>query len=115
MEKLVCILAIDDEESFPFFVKHHLETITTHNFKIITANSSKEGMKPAKIYKPDLSGMEVTEELLLDDGTKSILIFLSTTLVKKMRQKMTRARWVDVNLWRNRSAGKNWSGALKSP
>lgn len=75
MEKLVCILAIDDEESFPFFVKHHLETITTHNFKIITANSSKEGLKPAKIYKPDLSGMEVTEELLLDDGTKSIPIF----------------------------------------
>ena len=47
MEKLVRILAIDDEESFPFFVKHNLETITTHNFKIMTANSGKEGLKPA--------------------------------------------------------------------
>ena len=59
MEKLVRILAIDDEESFPFFVKHNLETITTHDFKIMTASSGKEGLKPARIYKPDLIPLDV--------------------------------------------------------
>ncbi len=93
MEKLVRILAIDDEESFPFFVKHNLETITTHNFKIMTANSGKEGLKPARNYKPDLipldvimpdmSGAKVTEERLLDNGMKNIPLFFSTVLVKK--------------------------------
>ena len=93
MEKPVRILAIDDEESFPFFVSHNLETNTTHNFKIMTANSGKEGLKPARIYKPDLilldvmmpdmSGAEVAEELLPDDGTKNIPIIFIKALVKK--------------------------------
>ncbi len=89
MEKLVCILAIDDEESF-FFVKHHLETITTHNFKIMSLNSSKEGRNVKLQF---IQPMAVTEELLLDDGTKSIPIFLSTTLVKKMRQRLRHGGW----------------------
>jgi CheY-like chemotaxis protein len=93
MEKPVRILAVDDEESFTFFVKLNLEANTTHNFKIMTANSGKEGLKLAKIYKPDLilldvmmpdmSGAEVAEELLLDDGTKNIPIIFITALVKK--------------------------------
>lgn len=48
MEKRIRILDIDDEESFTFFVKHNLETITTHNFKIMTATSGSEGLSLSK-------------------------------------------------------------------
>ncbi len=58
----------------------------------MTANSGKEGLKLAKIYKPDLilldvmmpdmSGAEVAEELL-DTGRKNIPIIFITALVKK--------------------------------
>ncbi|MDD4356566.1 MAG: response regulator [Smithellaceae bacterium] len=93
MEKPIRILAVDDEESFTFFTKLNLETNPTHDFKIITASSGKEGLRLAKIYKPDLigldvmmpdlSGAEVAEELLLDDRTKNIPITFITALVKK--------------------------------
>jgi CheY-like chemotaxis protein len=93
MEKPVRILAVDDEESFTFFVKLNLEANTKHDFKIMTAGSGKEGLSLSKIYKPDLilldvmmpdmSGAEVAEELLLDDRTKNIPIIFITALVKK--------------------------------
>ncbi len=93
MEKPIRILAVDDEESFTFFVKLNLESNTMHDFKIMTATRGKEGLKLAKLYKPDLilmdvmmpdmSGAEVAEELLLDDRTKNIPIIFITALVKK--------------------------------
>jgi len=93
VEKPIRILAVDDEESFTFFVKLNLESNTTHDFKIITATRGEEGLNLAKIYKPDLilldimmpdmSGAEVAEELLLDDRTKNIPIIFITALVKK--------------------------------
>ena len=93
MEKPIRILAVDDEESFTFFVKLNLESNAIHDFKVMTANRGEEGLKLAKIYKPDLilldvmmpdmSGAEVAEELLLDDRTKNIPIIFITALVKK--------------------------------
>ncbi|MHB8136926.1 MAG: response regulator [Smithellaceae bacterium] len=93
MEKHVRILAVDDEESFTFFVKLNLEINTKHAFKVITANSGEEGLNLAKVHRPDLilldimmpdmSGAEVAEELLLDARTKDIPIIFITALVKK--------------------------------
>jgi DNA-binding response OmpR family regulator len=90
VEKPLHILAVDDEESFTFFVKLNLET---SKFKVTTANSGEEGLKLAKIFRPDLilldimmpdiSGAEVAEELLLDTRTKNIPIIFITALVKK--------------------------------
>lgn len=93
MEKIINILAIDDEESLTFFIKLNLETETSRNFKVATANSGKEGLKLAKTIRPDLilldimmpemSGQEVAEELLLDSRTKNIPILFLTAVVQK--------------------------------
>jgi len=93
VEKPVHILAVDDEESFTFFVKLNLETKTNNTFKVTTANSGEECLKLAKTLRPDLilldimmpdmSGAEVAEELLLDARTKKIPIIFITALVKK--------------------------------
>ena len=93
MAKPVHVLAIDDEESFTFFVKLNLETKTDDDFKVTTANSGEEGLKLAKALRPDLilldimmpdmSGAEVAEELLQDTRTKNIPIIFITALVKK--------------------------------
>jgi len=93
LEKIINILAIDDEESLTFFIKLNLETETSRNFKVATANSGKEGLKLAKTIRPDLilldimmpemSGQEVAEELLLDSRTKNIPILFLTAVVQK--------------------------------
>mgnify|MGYP000895418576 CR=1 FL=1 len=93
MEKDINILVIDDEESFTFFIKLNLETETSRNFKVTTANSGKEGLKLARTIKPDLilldimmpemSGQEVAEELLMDSRTKNIPIIFLTAVVQK--------------------------------
>ncbi len=93
MEKPIHILAVDDEDSFTFFVKLNLQTYKERQFKVTTANSGTEGLKLAKVVRPDLilldvmmpdmSGAEVAEELLLDARTKSIPIIFVTALVQK--------------------------------
>lgn len=93
MEKPIHILAVDDEESFTFFVKLNLQTKVKYNFKVTTAGSGEEGLKLARtlqpdlilldIMMPDISGAEVAEELLLDVRTKNIPIIFITALVKK--------------------------------
>lgn len=93
MEKNIHILAVDDEESFTFFVKLNLETKTNYHFKVTTADNGEEALKLAKTLRPDLilldimmpdmSGAEVAEELLLDARTKKIPIIFITALVKK--------------------------------
>lgn len=93
MEKPIHILAVDDEDSFIFFVKLNLQTYKERQFKVTTANSGTEGLKLAKVVRPDLilldvmmpdmSGAEVAEELLLDARTKSIPIIFVTALVQK--------------------------------
>jgi len=93
MEKPVHILAVDDEDSFTFFVKLNLQTYKERPFKVTTANSGTEGMKLAKVARPDLilldvmmpdmSGAEVAEELRLDARTKNIPIIFVTALVQK--------------------------------
>lgn len=93
MEKPIHILAVDDEDSFTFFVKLNLQTYKKRPFKVTTANSGTEGLKLAKVIRPDLilldvmmpdmSGAEVAEELLLDARTKNIPIIFVTALVKK--------------------------------
>ncbi|MRR15188.1 MAG: response regulator [Deltaproteobacteria bacterium] len=93
MEKPIHVLAVDDEDSFTFFVKLNLQTSKERQFKVTTANSGTEGLKLAKVGRPDLilldvmmpdmSGAEVAEELLLDARTKSIPIIFVTALVQK--------------------------------
>lgn len=93
MGKPIHILAVDDEESFTFFVKLNLQTQTNDRFKVTTAASGEEGLALAKklqpdlilldIMMPDMSGPEVAEELLLDSRTKNIPIIFITALVKK--------------------------------
>jgi len=93
VEKPIHILAVDDEDSFTFFVKLNLQTYKERQFKVTTANSGTEGLKLAKVVRPDLilldvmmpdmSGAEVAEELLLDARTKSIPIIFVTALVQK--------------------------------
>jgi len=93
MDKPIHILAVDDEESFTFFVKLNLQSNIDHRFKVTTANSGEEGLRLAKslrpdlilldIMMPDISGAEVAEELLLDTRTKKIPIIFLTALVKK--------------------------------
>ena len=93
MEKPIHILAIDDEESFTFFVKLNLQTKTANRFKVTTAGNGEEGLQLAKqlqpdlilldIMMPDMSGAEVAEELLLDPRTKNIPIIFITALVRK--------------------------------
>jgi len=93
MEKPIRILAIDDEESFTFFVKLNLQKEARYDFKVTTANSGKEGLKLARIGRPDLilldimmpdmSGTEVAEALLADARTKNIPIIFVTAVVQK--------------------------------
>jgi len=93
MEKPIHILAVDDEESFTFFVKLNLQTQTNDRFTVTTAASGEEGLALAKklqpdlilldIMMPDMSGPEVAEELLLDSRTKDIPIVFVTALVRK--------------------------------
>ncbi|MEE9913319.1 MAG: response regulator [Deltaproteobacteria bacterium] len=93
MEKPIHILAVDDEDSFTFFVKLNLQTYKERLFKVTTANSGSEGLKLARavgpdlilldVMMPDMSGAEVAEELLLDARTKNIPIIFVTALVKK--------------------------------
>ncbi len=93
METPIHILAVDDEESFTFFVKLNLQTKTNDRFKVTTANTGEEGLELAKklrpdlilldIMMPDISGAEVAEELLLDQRTKNIPIIFITALVRK--------------------------------
>lgn len=87
------ILVVDDEESFTYFVRLNLETGTSHDFKVSTANRGEEALKTAKtlqpdlilldIMMPDMSGEDVAEALLLDDRTKNIPIIFVTALVQK--------------------------------
>jgi DNA-binding response OmpR family regulator len=93
MGKPMHILAVDDEDSFTFFVKLNLQTYKERQFKVTTANSGTEGLKLAKVVRPDLilldvmmpdrSGAEVAEELLLDTRTRNIPIIFVTALVQK--------------------------------
>ena len=93
MEKTINILAVDDEESFTFFIKLNLQKETSYNFKVTTANSGAEGLKLARAIRPDLilldimmpgmSGTEVAEELLMDARTKNIPIIFLTAVVQK--------------------------------
>lgn len=93
MGKPVHILAIDDEESFTFFVKLNLQTETRYDFKVTTANNGDAGLKLAKttrpdlilldIMMPDMCGTEVAEKLLLDPRTKDIPIIFITAVVQK--------------------------------
>lgn len=95
MGKTIHILAVDDEESFTFFVKLNLQSQAKAgcDFKVTTANSGEEALKLAKslrpdlilldIMMPDMSGAQVAEELLLDARTKDIPIIFVTALVMK--------------------------------
>jgi CheY-like chemotaxis protein len=93
VEKTINILAVDDEESFTFFIKLNLQKETSYNFKVTTANSGAEGLKLARAIRPDLilldimmpgmSGTEVAEELLMDARTKNIPIIFLTAVVQK--------------------------------
>ena len=93
MEKTINILAVDDEESFTFFIKLNLQADIRYDFKVTTANSGEEGLKLARTIRPDLilldimmpgmSGAEVAEKLLMDARTKNIPIIFLTAVVQK--------------------------------
>ena len=93
MEKPIHILAVDDEESFTFFIKLNLQADIRYDFKVTTANSGEEGLKLARTIRPDLilldimmpgmSGAEVAEKLLMDARTKNIPIIFLTAVVQK--------------------------------
>ncbi len=93
MGKSVNILAIDDEESFTFFIKLNLQNETRHDFQVTTANGGEEGLKIAKTLRPDLilldimmpdmCGTDVAENLLLDPRTKNIPTIFMTAMVQK--------------------------------
>lgn len=83
------ILLIDDEEDFCFFVKKNLEQ--TREFEVITTTSGEEGIKLARLKKPDLvlldilmpkvTGPDVVEVLLNDQKTKNIPVIFLTAMV----------------------------------
>jgi two-component system sensor histidine kinase/response regulator len=91
--KPINILAVDDEESFTFFVKLNLQNDSRYDFNVTTANGGEAGLKLARKIKPDLilldimmpdmSGTEVAEKLLDDPRTKSIPIIFMTAVVQK--------------------------------
>lgn len=93
MGKPINILAVDDEESFTFFVKLNLQNDSRYEFNVTTANGGEAGLKLARKIKPDLilldimmpdmSGTEVAEKLLDDPRTKSIPIIFMTAVVQK--------------------------------
>jgi len=91
--KPINILAVDDEESFTFFVKLNLQNDSRYEFNVTTANGGEAGLKLARKIKPDLilldimmpdmSGTEVAEKLLEDPRTKNIPIIFMTAVVQK--------------------------------
>lgn len=93
MGKPINILAVDDEESFTFFVKLNLQNDSRYEFNVTTANGGEAGLKLARKIKPDLilldimmpdmSGTEVAEKLLEDPRTKNIPIIFMTAVVQK--------------------------------
>lgn len=93
MGKSINILAVDDEESFTFFVKLNLQNDPRYDFNVTTANSGEEGLRLARkirpdlilldIMMPDMSGTEVAEKLLEDPRTKNIPIIFLTAVVQK--------------------------------
>jgi len=96
MSEPVRILIIDDEDSFTFFVKLNLET--DRRFQVTAANSGEEGLKVARVLKPDLIlldimmpgmfGTEVSKKLLADSITRDIpVVFLSAAISKEEAEK----------------------------
>ena len=85
------ILLIDDEEDFCSFVKANLEN--TGAFDVITTTRAKEGIKLARVEKPDLilldivmpeiSGDEVAISLLDHPETNKIPIIFLTAIITK--------------------------------
>lgn len=84
------ILIIDDEKYFCSALKKSLES---RNFQVVTALEGKNGIKLAKLQKPDLilldivmpgmTGSQVAEELSVDPSTSSIPIIFVTSLITK--------------------------------
>ncbi len=91
MKEIIKILVIDDEESCSRVIKLNLESEILHNFKVTAACNGKEGLKFAKIIRPDLilldiamqdmCGTEVAEALGLDNQTRAIPIIFLTGLI----------------------------------
>jgi len=85
------ILFIDDEDDFCFFVKLNLEKM--RDYKVFTATSGREGIRLAKLHKPDLifldimmpemDGGQVAEALLEDESTSEIPVIFLTAVVKQ--------------------------------
>jgi DNA-binding response OmpR family regulator len=85
------ILIIDDEENFCRALKKALEMRST--FPVLTATRGDEGIRLAKIHKPDvilldimmpgMAGTHVAEELSEDPATRSIPIIFVTAIVKE--------------------------------
>ena len=85
------ILLIDDEADFCFFVKANLEN--TGAFDVITRSTAREGIRLARIEKPDLifldivmpeiSGDEVAMALFDHPETNKIPIIFLTALITK--------------------------------
>jgi DNA-binding response OmpR family regulator len=84
------ILIIDDEEKFCRSLKKALEIRSI--FNVLTATRGDEGIRLAKIHKPDvilldvmmpgMAGTHVAEDLLEDPTTRSIPIIFVTAIVK---------------------------------
>ncbi|MBN3040967.1 MAG: response regulator [Candidatus Omnitrophica bacterium] len=78
------VLIIDDEEDLTFFVKANLEL--SGNYKVVVANSGKEGLKLAEKIKPDailldimmphMDGFEVLAKLKKSLKTLSIPVVM---------------------------------------
>ena len=86
------ILIVDDEEAFTRIVKLNLED--TGNYEVKTENNPKEALEVAKWYDPDvtildvimpeMSGLEVAEELRKFWGdNQRPLIFLTAAVSKE--------------------------------
>ncbi len=84
------ILLIDDEEDFCRALKKRLEM--RNDFQVFTATGGDEGIRLARIQKPDVilldimmpdkSGTLIAEELLEHPATSSIPIIFVTALIK---------------------------------
>ena len=85
------ILIIDDEEKFCRAIKKALELKT--DFQVLTATEGVEGVRLAKIQKPDvilldvmmpgMFGTDVAEKLSDDPSTSSIPIIFVTAIIKQ--------------------------------